>query len=144
MALSGEERELAAEQTNVGNFVDNIGRSLFQTGRYNDLEAALEILFNSNTAGTIAASRAHFFTKRLAPLFENYHITKHLDPGTELQWGNAFPELIGIVNPALMEESSDPGYTFGEYIRREISKGRTIASLAEEVEKTCSEFKDNA
>ncbi len=144
MALSREERELAAGQTSVGNFVDNIGRNFFQTERYDDLEAALDLFLNSNTAGTAAASRAHFFNKRLAPLFTNYYIIKHLDTGKELQWGNAFPELIGIINPALLEESSEQGYTFGEYIRREISKGRTIASLAEEVKRTCLEFKPNA
>ena len=143
MPLTNEERDLAVEQTSVGNFVDNIGRNLFQTERYDDLEAVLGFFCDSNTAGTTAASRAHFFNSRLAPLFTNYHITKYLDIGTELQWETAFPELVGNIDTDLIDESSEEGYTFNEYIRRETSKGRTIASLAEEVRRACLEFKSD-
>ncbi len=144
MSLSKEELTLAGEQTSVGGFVDNIGRNFFQKERYDDLEAALELFLNSNTAGTKAASRAHFLNKRLPPLFTNYFITKYLDVGTELKWESVFPELIGAINAGLLEESVEQGYTFDSYIRTEISKGRTIASLANEVEKTCLEFKQRA
>lgn len=140
MALSKEERTLAREAPNVGILLDEVGRSLFQAERYEDLDEALKLFFAENDAGTVAESRAHFYNQRLASLFTNWLITKHLEAGTELNWEKEFVSLIANVNSNLQQEASGADYGFGEYIKRESSKGHSITELATEVVSTCLEF----
>lgn len=140
MTLSNEEKLLAQNAISADDLVGKLVRNLFQSGRYNDIDEALKLFFNANTAKNVIESRAHFYSCCLPPLFICWLIPNHLKSGTVLNWEKEFSNLIVLVNPALEQEASKQNYNFEEYIKRESSKGRLIAELVKEVVSTCKKF----
>jgi len=134
MPLSETEVLSAQEATNVGELVDNLERELFQSARYDDLEAAFREFLGANTAGTQIESRAHFYETRLPGLVTNYLITQHLEQGAELPWEESFSRLIVAVNPALEGEASCE--SLRQYLASESLKGRLLRDLLDEIVST--------
>jgi len=140
MTLSNEEKLLAQNVIFADDLVEKLVRNLFKSERYNDVDEALKLFFNANTAKTVTESRAHFYSCCLPPLFMCWLIPKYLKSGTVLNWKKEFPSLIAKVNPALALEASEQNYNFEEYIKRESLKGRLIVELVKEVVNTCLQF----
>jgi len=140
MPLSDEEAQTAAEATDVGRFIDDLGRELFKAARYDDLEAAFRAFLGANTAGTEIETRNHFYETRLPALVTNYVITQHLEQGEELPWEKSFSKFIVAANPAL--EGEESAESLKRYLACESIKGRPLEQLVDEIIATCRAFQD--
>jgi hypothetical protein len=134
MTLSSGEANIAQIAITVGELIEREGRELFKKGQYEDLDSTLRLFFNSNTAGTAAMSRLHFYGGRLSGLFANWLFPKYAKTTGYLQWFTAFPSLLQQINSSLMVND------FSTYLLYQAHAGLPMRAIVDEVVSTIQLF----